>query len=112
LLLQSAAQTWRDERAEVLSAGERIVSALAEATMPTLDGASVPGTAQLDEAAARLAPQFDQAHGGFGRAPKFPPSMVVEFLFRHHERTADPASLAMAARILDAMARGGIYDQL
>ena len=25
--------------------------------------------------------------GGFGGAPKFPPSMVLEFLLRHHERT-------------------------
>ncbi|MCU1657044.1 MAG: hypothetical protein JWO57_1700, partial [Pseudonocardiales bacterium] len=109
-LLQSVAQAWRDERAEVLAAGQRIVSAIAAA--PDLGSGPVPDAAALDQAAARLAAQFDHANGGFGRAPKFPPSMVLEFLFRHHERTRDPASLAMAERTLDAMARGGIYDQL
>ena len=51
--------------------------------------------------------------GGFGGAPKFPPSMVLEFLLRHHARTGDGASAAdgRAARC-EAMARGGMYDQL
>ena len=57
-------------------------------------------------------PEFDAAHGGFGGAPKFPPSMVLEFLLRHHERTGDPMSLAMVGTTCEAMARGGIYDQL
>jgi uncharacterized protein len=59
-----------------------------------------------------LGRQFDPAHGGFGRAPKFPPSMVLEFLLRQHERTASPTSLAMVDRTFEAMARGGMYDQL
>ncbi|TDD66500.1 thioredoxin domain-containing protein, partial [Actinomadura rubrisoli] len=50
--------------------------------------------------------------GGFGGAPKFPPSMALEFLLRHHARTADPEALAMAGHTLEAMARGGMYDQL
>jgi uncharacterized protein len=111
-LLLSVAQAWRDDRAEVLAAGQRIVSAIAEAAAPDFAGGAVPQAEQLDEAAARLVPQFDQANGGFGHAPKFPPSMVLEFLLRHHERTGAPASLAMAERTLDAMARGGMYDQL
>ena len=50
--------------------------------------------------------------GGFGRAPKFPPSMVLEFLLRYHQRTRDPAALRMAEGTCEAMARGGMYDQL
>ena len=38
--------------------------------------------------------------------------MVLEFLLRHHERTGDPTSLAMAEQTLEAMARSGMYDQL
>ncbi|HJQ42495.1 MAG TPA: thioredoxin domain-containing protein, partial [Jatrophihabitantaceae bacterium] len=111
-LLQSVAQAWSEQRDEVLAAGQRIVSALAEVALPDFGGAPVPDAATLDEAAATLVPQFDAEHGGFGRAPKFPPSMVLEFLLRHTERTDDPTSLAIVERTLDAMARGGIYDQL
>ena len=55
---------------------------------------------------------YDAAHGGFGRAPKFPPSMVLEFLLRHHRRTGASAALRMAEGTCEAMARGGMYDQL
>src|SRR5207253_9153760 len=51
-------------------------------------------------------------HGGFGRAPKFPPSMALEFLLRHHHRTGSPESLTMVEDTAEAMARGGMYDQL
>jgi len=66
----------------------------------------------LDAAARSLSSAYDGAHGGFGGAPKFPPSMVLEFLLRHHARTGDPDSLAMVAGTCERMARGGIYDQL
>src|SRR4029079_14457536 len=56
--------------------------------------------------------EFDGSRGGFGGAPKFPPSMVLEFLLRHHERTGEPISLSMIGTTCEAMARGGIYDQL
>jgi uncharacterized protein YyaL (SSP411 family) len=111
-LLTAVAQAWHDDRDEVLAAGQRVVAALSEAAAPDDGGSAVPGAPQLDAAAARLATSFDAEHGGFGRAPKFPPSMTLEFLLRHHERTGDATSLAMAERTLDAMARGGMYDQL
>jgi uncharacterized protein len=59
----------------------------------------------LDRAVAVLARDYDAANGGFGSAPKFPPSMVLELLRRRGEDT-------MLPRTLDAMARGGLYDQL
>jgi uncharacterized protein YyaL (SSP411 family) len=61
-----------------------------------------------------LAGEYDDARGGFGGAPKFPPSMVLEFLLRHAERTggAGGQALDMAAGTAAAMARGGLYDQL
>jgi uncharacterized protein len=111
-LLASVAQAWRDDRAEVVSAGERIVTALGQLGAPDFGGDSALSVAELDEAADRLVPQFDDTNGGFGTAPKFPPSMVLEFLFRHYERTGAPTSIAMAERTLEAMARGGMYDQL
>ena len=60
---------------------------------------------------------YDSADGGFGRAPKFPPSMALEFLLRHYQRTgpdseSGQAALRMAAGTCAAMASGGMYDQL
>jgi uncharacterized protein YyaL (SSP411 family) len=49
---------------------------------------------------------------GFGGAPKFPPSMALEFLLRHDERTGQWPALSMAEATCEAMARGGMYDQL
>src|SRR5581483_3415503 len=110
-LLAAIAQAWQQDRAEVQAAGERVAEALSRAQLPIGGGASLD-VGRLDEAARALAGQFDTAHGGFGRAPKFPPSMVLEFLLRHHERTGDATALSIAARTFEAMARGGMYDQL
>jgi uncharacterized protein len=65
-----------------------------------------------DAAVAALDRDYDGARGGFGGAPKFPPSMVLEFLLRQHQRTGSPDALRMAEGSCEAMARGGIYDQL
>ncbi len=110
-LLGSVARAWRDDRAEVLAAGQRIVTALGE--VPSLEGGSrAPGPGDLDAAAERLSGGFDRENGGFGRAPKFPPSMALEFLLRHHERTRSSDALAIVDATCEAMARGGMYDQL
>jgi hypothetical protein len=111
-LLEAVGEAWRDRRGEVLDAGQRIVTALTERSELESGKGPLPGAAELDAAAAQLLPQFDRVHGGFGRAPKFPPSMVLEFLLRHHERTGDPNSLLMAEQTCEAMARSGMYDQL
>jgi hypothetical protein len=54
----------------------------------------------------------DTVHGGFGGAPKFPPSAILEALLRNYERTGSPAALEAVSRTGNTMARGGIYDQL
>jgi uncharacterized protein YyaL (SSP411 family) len=111
-LLRGAAEAWATERDEVLAAGQRIVGAIAAAGAPSAAGTPVPAATDLDSAVARLLSQLDRRNGGFGDAPKFPPSMVLEFLLRAHERTGDPSALAAAEQTFEAMARGGMYDQL
>ena len=66
----------------------------------------------LDAAVEALTAEFDQRFAGFGRAPKFPPSMLLEFLLRAYARAGDPRALDMVDRTCEAMARGGMYDQL
>jgi uncharacterized protein YyaL (SSP411 family) len=109
-LLDAVSDAWRHRRAEVLASGEHITSALRQAAAPASVETLTPD--RLDAAVAALVTQFDGARGGFGRAPKFPPSTVLQFLLRHHGRTGDAAALDMVARTGEAMARGGIYDQL
>ncbi|MFD0786466.1 thioredoxin domain-containing protein, partial [Micromonospora azadirachtae] len=66
----------------------------------------------LDAAAGQLAEEYDETHGGFGGAPKFPPHMNLLFLLRHYQRTGSARSLEIVRHTCEAMARGGIYDQL
>ncbi|GAA1891029.1 thioredoxin domain-containing protein [Lapillicoccus jejuensis] len=101
---------WRDRRDDVLASSTRLAEAIrGHLTPPT--GVAVDDEA-LAAAVLALARTEDREHGGFGGAPKFPPSMVLEQLLRHHARTGDRAALDLAARTGEAMARGGIYDQL
>lgn len=109
-LLQGVARAWDEERGGVLEQGRRVVEALSGPR--TLGRGRAPGADALDAAVEALAADFDPAHGGFGGAPKFPPSMLLSFLLANHARTGRDRPLAMAARTAEAMARGGIYDQL
>ncbi|MFO7898927.1 MAG: DUF255 domain-containing protein, partial [Planctomycetota bacterium] len=66
----------------------------------------------IEAALGALHTSFDETWGGFGPAPKFPPTGALALLLRHHHRTGDERSLKMATVTLDRMARGGLYDQL
>jgi uncharacterized protein YyaL (SSP411 family)/aryl-alcohol dehydrogenase-like predicted oxidoreductase len=66
----------------------------------------------LDEAVAQFKDDFDEAHGGFGTAPKFPPATGLSFLLRSHRRSGNPHTLTMVTKTLDMMAAGGIYDHI
>jgi uncharacterized protein YyaL (SSP411 family) len=110
-LLAAVTQTWTDESARVRSAAAQITARLAENAAAVLPPAGLDADA-LEHAVAGLAGEFDRAHGGFGGAPKFPPSMILEFLLRHHERTGSVEALRMVGVTAERMARGGVYDQL
>jgi len=113
-LLEAVSDTWVRDRARLLEAAGRISAALDERSSvgaaDALDARVVAPV--LDAAVSTLASQYDGARGGFGGAPKFPPSMVLELLLRHHARTGDPRTLAMVEGTCEAMARGGMHDQL
>ncbi|HEY8653135.1 MAG TPA: thioredoxin domain-containing protein [Dermatophilaceae bacterium] len=109
-LLSGVSDAWRDRREEVVASGSHIVEALRAGTTV---GAGAPlGAVELQQAEEVLSDGYDWQHGGFGRAPKFPPSMVLEFLLRHWARTGSERALLMADGSCEAMARGGMYDQL
>ncbi|OBI56499.1 thioredoxin domain-containing protein [Mycobacterium sp. E787] len=110
-LLSAVSATWRDRRAEVEEASDRIAGELRNMVAGLPGGPDVaPGL--CDHAVASVLRDQDTVRGGFGGAPKFPPSALLEALLRNHERTGSAAALEAVARTGTAMARGGIYDQL
>jgi uncharacterized protein YyaL (SSP411 family) len=109
-LVQAVSTAWRDKRADVLRQGQAVVEALAGTG--SLPAGPLLTAAQLDAAASVLVGEHDRADGGFGGAPKFPPSMVLEFLLRHAARTGRADVLAVVEHTAERMARGGIYDQI
>ncbi|MFS0700008.1 thioredoxin domain-containing protein [Cellulomonas sp. 179-A 4D5 NHS] len=115
-LLQAIGQAWAEQRHDVEHNATALRQALASATPA---GAGVPAPVVHEALEARtaaaldaLTTQYDARSGGFGGAPKFPPSMVLEWLLRRHARTGESRALAMAEGTLEAMARGGMADQL
>ncbi|MFJ9855363.1 thioredoxin domain-containing protein [Streptomyces sp. NPDC101150] len=113
-VLEGVRGAWADRRDEVDEAAGRIVADLAGRSLTDSLPAErrPPRPEELHTALMSLTREFDAAHGGFGGAPKFPPSMALEFLLRHHARTGSAAALEMVQATCAAMARGGIYDQL
>src|SRR6185369_335756 len=69
-------------------------------------------TEVMNLAFSALTKTFDKVNGGFGGAPKFPPSMSLMFLLRHYKRTSSPAALEIVETTLERMAAGGMYDHL
>ncbi|MFH8977190.1 thioredoxin domain-containing protein [Streptomyces sp. NPDC017890] len=110
-VLQGVHQAWAERRDEVTEVAGKIVRDLAGREISYGD-AQPPGQAELGQALLGLTREYDPQRGGFGGAPKFPPSMVIEFLLRHHARTGADGALEMARDTCERMARGGIYDQL
>ncbi|MGW5634662.1 thioredoxin domain-containing protein [Streptomyces sp. NPDC003832] len=110
-VMEGVRQAWTGRRDEVAEVAAKIVQDLSGREISYGD-ARVPGEEELAKALLGLTREYDEQRGGFGGAPKFPPSMVIEFLLRHHARTGVEGALQMAADTCERMARGGIYDQL
>ncbi|WP_168714602.1 thioredoxin domain-containing protein [Streptomyces sp. A0592] len=110
-VLEGVRAAWVGRPEEVAEVAQKIVRDLAGRQLD-YGKAGTPGAEELAQALLGLTREYDAVRGGFGGAPKFPPSMVLEFLLRHHARTGSEGALQMAADTCEAMARGGIYDQL
>jgi len=110
-ILMSIAEAWRERRDELLHSANEIVGELRRVGITELSPAGLT-TDQLDSSFQSFVRSFDRTNGGFGGAPKFPPSMSLEFLFRYWKRTGDENALEMVKFTARKMAEGGMYDQL
>jgi uncharacterized protein YyaL (SSP411 family) len=112
-LVSAVGTAWRDQRPAVVAQGAEVVAAINRAQGGAAD--AVPGALDAEVLAAGVASLrkgYDDVRGGFGGAPKFPPHLALLFLLRHHRRTGEAAALEMVRHTAEAMARGGLHDQL
>lgn len=109
-VLQALSKAWVERGEDVRATAGNVAEHLRrEAALPSY---TVTGE-RIDAAVGTLAAEFDPMAGGFGGSPKFPPSMVLEFL-RRYDGPADLTTKArhMLARTTAAMAGSGMYDQV
>jgi hypothetical protein len=104
MVIDAVGEAWANRREEILAQGMRIVEALS-ATRQLEPSVAPIRDEELREALVSLWNAYDRVNGGFNRAPKFPPSSVIELLLTRGESE-------MSLGTLDAMAQGGIYDQV
>jgi uncharacterized protein YyaL (SSP411 family) len=108
-VLRAAHAAYRHRRDDVERAGGEIIRTLAA---PRLPHGEEPAVATVSSATARLVEETDRRHGGFGGPPKFPHPGAIELLLRGSRLGDGPTPLEAARISLDAMRRGGIFDQI
>ena len=131
-VLREVASRWSSNRGELERSADAILERLRalqspEAALPqsdpsgvvivgggtTASGAAAPaGVTALAAGVQQFSSTFDQTHGGFGQAPKFPRPAELLFLLRESARSGDRNGQRMAVATLEAMARGGIRDHV
>jgi uncharacterized protein YyaL (SSP411 family) len=110
-LLHRLHDVWVSEPTRVRDAAAEIVARVREVSKPNAPG-PMPGPAAIRSGVQALAHTFDGKQGGFGPPPKFPSPVSLDLLERFYRRTRDPRALEMLERTLEAMAAGGINDQV
>ena len=110
-ILDAVQDTWTNRRGDLLAQAEQLTEGLRR-TVGGTDGSDLPDVAVLDEATMSMMAAHDGQWGGFGRAPKFPQAMSLGHLLRHQLRTGSESVAGAVITSLDAMASGGMYDQI
>ena len=110
-LLERIAQKWQTESDTLAESAELITKTLAQTEFIT-QGDDEPSLCELDIAFNQLRERFDETHGGFGGAPKFPTPHNLYFLLRYWQRKGNDDAMKMVEHTLEAFSRGGMWDHL
>jgi uncharacterized protein YyaL (SSP411 family) len=110
-LLQAVADSYTT-RPESIAASVASIRRVYDVAIPRSQTTGSVDSALLDQAYTAIIAGYDTRFGGFGGAPKFPPTMILDFLLRHWARTGESRALEIATTTFIKMARGGIYDQI
>lgn len=108
-VLQKISRLWREDRERLLETGQQITEFIA---ISDCEEGSAPDKRILKKAVDLYRQQFDRLWGGFGNAPKFPAPHNLLFLLHYGSLENDRMAMEMAEHTLDAMARGGMNDQI
>ena len=108
-LLTQIAQLWEKHQDQLVEQARQLTTRLTQESEAAPQ--SIP-FAVIEDVVKNLHSEFDSLYGGFGSAPKFPPSTTLSLLLRHHQQSGSKVSLDMVCKTLDAMAQGGMYDHL
>jgi len=110
-LLTRIAALWDSNRPDLLQQGDRVASAVARASQRRLQSAQIDQKVAM-AAVKQVMSSHDELQGGFSQAPKFPQESILFLLLQAAERNPDPAVVEALVVTLDAMAQGGIHDQV
>ncbi len=110
-VLEGLQRAWTERRQEVLQQAARVAGAVRQGLAGRAGDGVLPGADAFASAVAELKGRYDNEHGGFGQAPKFPSPSSLLLLWRAAE-TGDAQAEEMVLDTLRKMGRGAIYDQL
>ncbi len=105
-------QRWQNKREQVLQIAGRLTAAIRDLESGQQMTAVPADSLLVARVLAAIQARYDAINGGFGGAPKFPPSLRLEMLTATAERFADPQVQRIVLHSLERMAAGGIYDQI
>src|SRR5271170_7886171 len=111
-LLQQISMLWQERKSEIVTSADEIHARLKLVTENSSESNLILSEAVLKNAANLFKKSFDPVHGGFGGAPKFPQSSIPLLVLRCAKRFHDDDAVQMVLKTCDAMAAGGIHDQL
>ncbi|MGQ9902792.1 MAG: thioredoxin domain-containing protein [Anaerolineae bacterium] len=111
-VLTTLAEAWVNEPEKIEQTRQSLIEFYAQQNHALSKTAERLSTSAREAAVQALDRAFDRANGGWGRAPKFPQPMTIEFLLRYWQQTGDERARSMIDKTLTAMAEGGMYDQL
>jgi hypothetical protein len=111
-VLENIAGLWKSRRQDLAASAQQLHEQLARAIAQQPEPNSVLGPDVLEHAAAAFKQEYDPVHGGFGGAPKFPRPSQPAFLLSQAAASGDAEAVKMVLHTCEAMAAGGIHDQL
>jgi uncharacterized protein YyaL (SSP411 family) len=110
-VLMAVAEAWRKDKNKLIESANEMIRQI-ESAIKVETKFSDLNQQISDIAFEKLLKSYDEKNGGFGGAPKFPPSMTLEFLLRYYNRTKNKKALEVVTKTCRKMASGGIYDHL
>ncbi|MFN0117411.1 MAG: thioredoxin domain-containing protein [Elusimicrobiota bacterium] len=113
-VIEQLAMAYINNKDQVVEASSSIVESIQESSKYNLNQSNELPSFEVASLKAfeSLKKLFDSVNGGFGKAPKFPMPVYLNFLLNYHEITQDPTALHMVQVTMEKMGEGGLYDQL